>query len=83
LHLIAYVRAITEAGGVQGGCSSQTVAESFVKTIKRGYVSHMPKSDRETALRNLAIAFEHYNEQHPHSALKYRSPREFRRLAAA
>ncbi|WP_153260080.1 integrase core domain-containing protein, partial [Burkholderia cenocepacia] len=29
--------------------------------------------------RNLAIAFEHYNEKHPHSALKYRSPREFRR----
>ncbi|ATF34747.1 hypothetical protein CO709_15810 [Burkholderia thailandensis] len=25
------------------------------------------------------IAFEHYNEQHPHRALKYRSPREFRR----
>jgi putative transposase len=43
----------------------------------------MPKSDRETALRNLAIAFEHYNEQHPHNALKYRSPREFKRLAAA
>ncbi len=31
------------------------------------------------AARNLAIAFEHYNEQHPHSALKYRLPREFRR----
>lgn len=25
------------------------------------------------------VAFEHYNERHPHSALKYRSPREFRR----
>lgn len=36
-----------------------------------------------TALRNLAIAFEHYNEQHPHSALKHCSPREFRRLAKA
>ncbi len=59
------------------------MAESFVKTIKRDYVAHMPKPDRETALRNLAIAFEHYNEQHPHSALNYRSPREFRRLAAA
>ena len=42
-----------------------------------GY-SGMPKPDVPTALRNLAIAFEHYNEQHPHSALKYRSPREFR-----
>lgn len=43
----------------------------------------MPKPDRETALRDLAIAFEHYNEQYLHSALNYRSPREFRRLAAA
>uniref|UniRef100_UPI003C7CD7B6 IS3 family transposase n=1 Tax=Pseudomonas veronii TaxID=76761 RepID=UPI003C7CD7B6 len=62
---------------------SNGMAESFVKTIKRDYVAHMPKPDRETALRNLTIAFEHYNEQHPHSALKSRSPREFRRLAAA
>nr|WP_141687570.1 IS3 family transposase [Pseudomonas sp. 25 E 4] len=62
---------------------SNGMAESFVKTIKSDYVAHMPKPDRETALRNLAIAFEHYNEQHPHSALNYRSPREFRRLAAA
>jgi putative transposase len=59
------------------------VAESFVKTIKRDYMAHMPKPDRETPLRNLMIAFEHYNEQHLHSALKYRSTREFRRLAAA
>jgi putative transposase len=29
----------------------------------------------------LAAAFEHYNEFHPHSALNYRSPREFRRKA--
>jgi putative transposase len=57
--------------------------ESFVKTTKRDYVAHMPKPDRETALRKLAIAFEHFNEQHSHSAVKYRSPREFRRLAAA
>ncbi|MCD5993628.1 integrase core domain-containing protein, partial [Pseudomonas californiensis] len=49
---------------------SNGMAESFVKTIKRDYVAHMPKPDRETALRNLTIAFEHYNEQHPHSALK-------------
>ncbi|WP_423143238.1 IS3 family transposase [Pseudomonas chlororaphis] len=62
---------------------SNGMAESFVKTIKRDYVAYMPKPDRETALRNLAIAFEHYNEQHSHSALNYRSPREFRRLAAA
>lgn len=65
-------------------CSPQSngMAESLVKTIKRDYVAHMPKPDAATALRNLGIAFEHYNEHHPHSALKYRSPREFRRLAA-
>ncbi|BAK76795.1 Integrase, catalytic region [Pseudogulbenkiania sp. NH8B] len=65
-------------------CSPQSngMAESLVKTIKRDYVTHMPKPDATTALRNLSIAFEHYNEYHPHSALKYRSPREFRRLAA-
>lgn len=65
-------------------CSPQSngMAESFVKTMKRDYIAHMPRPDRQTALRNLAIAFEHYNEEHPHSALKYRSPREFRRLSA-
>lgn len=57
------------------------MAESFVKTMKRDYIRRMPKPDRVTALRNLVIAFEHYNEEHPHSALKYRSPREFRCLA--
>jgi hypothetical protein len=62
-------------------CSPQSngMAESFVKTMKRDYVAFMPKPDAATAARNLAIAFEHYNEKHPHSALKYRSPREFRR----
>jgi putative transposase len=59
------------------------MVKSFVKTIKRDYVAHMPKPDRETALRNMAIAFKHYNEQHPHSALNYRSPRKFWRSAAA
>jgi putative transposase len=58
---------------------SNGLDENFVKTIKRDYRG----AHRETALRNLAIAFEHYNEQHPHSALNYRSPRAFRRLAAA
>ncbi len=57
------------------------MAESFVRTMKRDYIRHMLKPDHATALRNLAIAFEHSNEKHPHSALKYRSPREFRRLA--
>ncbi len=57
-------------------CSPQSngTAESFVKTMKRDYVVSvsMPKPDPATAVRNLAVAFEHYNEQRPHSALKYR-----------
>lgn len=56
------------------------MAESFVKPIKRDYLAFMPKPDISSAMQNLAIAFEHYNEQHPHSALKYRSPREYRQL---
>ncbi|HAI4841130.1 TPA: IS3 family transposase, partial [Escherichia coli] len=53
---------------------SNGIAESFVKTIKRDYISVMPKPDGLTAAKNLAEAFEHYNEWHPHSALGYRSP---------
>ncbi|GAB3465411.1 hypothetical protein GCM10027398_10650 [Azotobacter salinestris] len=52
-------------------CSPQSngMAESFVKTMKRDYIAHMPRPDCLTALRNLEIAFQHYNEEHPHSAL--------------
>ncbi|WP_149021787.1 integrase core domain-containing protein, partial [Escherichia coli] len=41
---------------------------------------HTP--DGLTAAKNLAEAFEHYNEWHPHSALGYRSPREYLRQRA-
>lgn len=61
-------------------CSPQSncVAESVVKTMKRDYIASMPKPDARTAIKNLALAFEYYNEHHPHSALKYRSQGEFR-----
>ncbi|WES52281.1 IS3 family transposase (plasmid) [Escherichia coli] len=62
---------------------SNGIAESFVKTIKRDYISVMPKPDGLTATKNLAEAFEHYNEWHPHSALGYRSPREYLRQQAS
>lgn len=58
---------------------SNGIAESFVKTIKRNYIEWMPKADSHSAVQNLAIVFEHYNENHPHSALGYRSPREYQR----
>ncbi|HBA7100107.1 TPA: IS3 family transposase, partial [Escherichia coli] len=61
---------------------SNGIAESFVKTIKRDYISIMPKPDGVTAAKNLTEAFEHYNEWHPHSALGYRSPREYLRQRA-
>ncbi|GAB5097446.1 hypothetical protein YK56LOC_31620 [Caballeronia sp. HLA56] len=66
-------------------CSPQSngMAESFVKTMKRDSVSFMPKPDTATAVRNLAVAFEHHNDKHPRSALKYRSPREFRPKAGS
>lgn len=58
---------------------SHGIAVSFVKTMKRDYISIMPKPDGLTAVKHLAEAFEHYNEWHPHSALGYRSPREYMR----
>ncbi|MDO2291659.1 IS3 family transposase [Escherichia coli] len=48
---------------------SNGIAESFVKTIKRDYISIMPKPDGLTAAKNLAVAIEHYNEWHPHITL--------------
>lgn len=46
---------------------------------KEDYITFMPKPNVKTALHNLAVAIEHYNENHPHSALGYLSPREYRR----
>ncbi len=45
------------------------MAERFVKTMKEDYIAFMPKPNVRTALHNLAVAIEHYNENHPHSAL--------------
>ena len=62
-------------------CSPQSngIAESFVNTFRRDYLSRMDLSDALTVLAQLPAAFEHFNEVHPHSSLKMRSPREFRR----
>lgn len=62
---------------------SNGMAERFVKTMKEDYITFMPKPDVRTALHNLAAAFNHYNENHPHSALGYHSPREYRRQRAS
>ena len=62
-------------------CSPQSngMAESFVNTFKRDYMSRMDLRDAPTVLAQLPGAFEHFNEIHPHSSLKMMSPREFRR----
>ncbi|MBX4935218.1 IS3 family transposase [Rhizobium bangladeshense] len=56
---------------------SNGMAEAFVKTFKRDYVSVNPLPDAITVIAQLPSWFEHYNTLHPHKALGYRSPREF------
>ena len=61
---------------------SNGICEAFVKTLKRDYarLSILPNSQTVFAL--LPSWFEDYNEVHPHSGLKFRSPREYLRLSA-
>ena len=61
---------------------SNGISEAFVKTFKRDYVRVNPVPDALTALRQIAGWFEDYNENHPHSGLRMRSPREFIRAQA-
>jgi transposase InsO family protein len=61
---------------------SNGMAEAFVKTFKRDYVRVHPLPDASAALRQIAGWIADYNEIHPHSALKMRSPREFIRAQA-
>ncbi len=65
-------------------CSPQSngIAEGFVNTFRRDYESRMDLTDAPTVLTQLAAAFKHFNEVRPHSSLKMRSPREFRRQRA-
>jgi putative transposase len=56
---------------------SNGMAEAFVRTIKRDYARVNPLPDARTVIESLPVWFDHYNAIHPHSALRYRSPREF------
>ncbi len=56
---------------------SNGISEAFVNTLKRDYLRVKPLPDAETVLKLIAGWFEDYNENHPHSGLKMRSPREF------
>ena len=59
---------------------SNGIAEAFVKTFKRDYARLSILPDAETVIALLPAWFEDYNEVHPHSGLKFLSPREFLRL---
>ena len=58
---------------------SNGMSEAFVKTLKRDYLRVCPVPDARTALDQIAGWFDDYKENHPHSRLRMRSPREFRR----
>ena len=57
---------------------SNGMSEAFVKTFKRDYVGVNPLPNAKIVLELLADWFEDYNDNHPHSGLKMRLPREFR-----
>jgi putative transposase len=56
---------------------SNGVSEAFVKTLKRDYARIQPRPDALTVLQQLPAWIDDYNENHPHSGLRMRSPREF------
>ena len=61
---------------------SKGMAEAFVKTFKRAYARLTISPDAATVIALLPLWIEDYCEVHPHSGLKFRSPREFIRLSA-
>jgi transposase InsO family protein len=61
---------------------SNGMSKAFVKTLKRNYASTVNVPDADTILALLPQWIDDYCEVHPHSGLKYRSPREFLRLSA-
>lgn len=57
---------------------SNGMSEAFVKTLKRDYARITPLPDAATVLGLVTGWFADYNANHPHSALRMRSPAEFR-----
>ena len=62
-------------------CSPQSngMAGSFVNTLTHDYVSQANRSTGAIILAQKPDAFTHFNKVHPHSALKLKSPRMYRR----
>ncbi len=65
-------------------CSPESngMAEAFIKTFKRDYVSLYDCRTPVDILEKLPEWFDDYNEYHPHKGLAMRSPREHRRFLA-
>lgn len=58
---------------------SNGMAEAFVKLFKRDYVYANELWTTDSVLRRLPEWFRDYNQNHPHSGLKYQSPLEYRK----
>jgi putative transposase len=56
---------------------SNGISEAFVKTLKHDYAQVTPLPNAEAALGLIASWIEDYNENHPHSGLRMRSPHKF------
>ena len=56
---------------------SNGISDAFVNTLKRDYVRVTPLPNAEAVLDLVGGWIEDYNDNHPHSGLKMRSPREF------
>ena len=61
---------------------SNGISEAFVKTLKRDYARLTLLPDAKMVLRLLPGWIEDYNMVHPHSRLRFLSPREFLALSA-
>ena len=68
--------AMPEAGAIHLINGAPT-GSPFVKTLKRDYVHVTPLQDAQTVLGLIGGWIEDYNENHPYSGRKMRSPREF------
>jgi transposase InsO family protein len=58
---------------------SNGMSEALVHTLKRDYVDGADCATAATVLSQLSGWIEDYNEHAPHSALRYRAPRQYRR----